>query len=655
MNGAIDESWKAAVKEPVLFDFAFARSGEPTTVYVAQDANGLDFAFDVTQSEQITASQQTNGAGVLNDDYVGVHLWPQGANGFGYAFYANPLGARYQTSSENSAYYPEWTAAARRTGTGYVVTMHVPFNILRGAGSTAWRAQFSRVTVASNSTQVWEHVQGQRNASDPAYGGVLDGIKPHAGAPATRPKPRLQLYGLGEVTTRQQGGSTSRLGGDFSIPVTRTSSIIGAFHPDFSNVEIDQQSISPTAFARRYSEVRPFFTQAGSFFNNMFNCTDCPTTLYTPSIPTFRDAYAYEGTSGPLSFAAFNVNGFSRDDNAETAGYNLANSKTIAQLAWQRVQVTAPGFSDTVDEIFSGIGSQHTHFFLSYNGAIESGTNVTDRGQAIYSDFGAGYADKTSVAVVDVQKIGAQFNPADGYTQQPDLHGYIGVFNKTFNLSKTAFLRDVFASVVYGRYHNQENQTNSTLGVGQVNLDLRDQISIHLNAASQGVQIFDGEFLPFNQNGIYVSYKGSTSTPTFVNYSNGPYYHGHLVSWQYLTTQPLVKRLNLTLEGDENYYLTSYPGELVAKQWLERAGFDWQFSRYASLDVGIRRIFGRDLPVSYAPPDFTYIDAGNVSAAFHFLAAQNEFYAVYGDPNNLSTKPALFLKWIRYIGAQKGT
>ncbi|HEY5340841.1 MAG TPA: hypothetical protein VIK27_07435, partial [Candidatus Aquilonibacter sp.] len=49
------------------------------------------------------------------------------------------------------------------------------------------------------------------------------------------------------------------------------------------------------------------------------------------------------------------------------------------------------------------------------------------------------------------------------------------------------------------------------------------------------------------------------------------------------------------------------------------------------------------------------VDAGNVSLAFHFLAARNEFYVVYGNANNLSTEPALFFKWTRYVGAEKGT
>jgi hypothetical protein len=607
---------------------------------------------------------------VLNDDMVGVRLWPQGSGGFGYGFYANPLGARYQTSSENSAYSPEWTAVAKRTGTGYTVTMHVPFNVLRSGGSKVWRAQFERMTVANNSMEVWEHVQGQRNSDDVAYAGVLSGIAAKTQAAATRPQPRLQLYTLGELTTKTEGGSTSRIGGDFSVPVTQTSSVVGAFHPDFSNVEIDQQSISPTAFARRYSEVRPFFTQTGQFFNNTFNCTDCPSTLYTPIIPTFRDAIAYEGTQGPLSFTAFNVNGFGRDDNAQVLNYTLSDSQYVQGVSLQRVNVTMPGFSDTVTEFTGGLMNQHTHFFVSYNGAVESGTQVTDPGQGIYSDAAVGYVDKTTTAVLDDQKIGAQFNPADGYTQQTDLHGYIAVLGKTFNLSNTGMLRDVFGQYIGARYHNSEGITDSTLSAGQINFDLRDQISVHLNAAAQGVlvsspdpRVFpNGEFLPFNQNGIYISYKGSTSTPTSISYNNGAYYHGHLVNWQYITTLPVMHDLKLSLETDENYYLSSYKdpvtltNETSGKQWLERASLDWQFSRFASIDVGARRIFGGSLPDFYDAPNFAnQYNFGNLTAAFHFLAAQNEFYLVYGNPNNASTLPALYLKWIRYIGAQKGT
>jgi len=137
---------------------------------------------------------------------------------------------------------------------------------------------------------------------------------------------------------------------------------------------------------------------------------------------------------------------------------------------------------------------------------------------------------------------------------------------------------------------------------------------------------------------------------------------------------PRRRKLKLGLELDENDYAPAAqfaPAEPAARQWLERASLDWQFSRYASLDLGVRRIIGRNLPNAYQPPDlakgtascgtqngyrpFNCVNAGNVSLAFHFLAARNEFYVVYGDPNSLATTPALYLKWIRYIGAEKGT
>ncbi|HEV2641355.1 MAG TPA: hypothetical protein VGT98_01540, partial [Candidatus Elarobacter sp.] len=80
-----------------------------------------------------------------------------------------------------------------------------------------------------------------------------------------------------------------------------------------------------------------------------------------------------------------------------------------------------------------------------------------------------------------------------------------------------------------------------------------------------------------------------------------------------------------------------------------------QLSKDASFDIGARRIIGGFLPNSFQPPPFGSVNAGNVSLAFHYLSRSNEFYVVYGDPNSLATTPALFVKWIRYVGATKGT
>jgi hypothetical protein len=653
MNGVIDDSWNNAVKLPVLFDFTYQRSGEPTDAYVAQDPNGLDVAFSVTQHATLTASQQTNGPGVSSDDRVAVTLWPQGNTGFRYRFVANALGARYQSSSENSAYEPTWIAAARRTPSGYTVTMHIPWNIIRSGGSKSWNAQFERITVADNGDQVWEHVQGQRNSADAAYAGTLTGLNVTAQAKAVRPQPRLQIYGLAEMAPPRFGGNTSRVGADLAIPITATSSLLGAFHPDYSNVETDQQSISPTAFHRYLSEVRPFFTQAAQNFNNTFSCTNCPTTLYTPAIPTFRQGYAYEGTAGRFSFGAFDAVGFSRTDSAQVLNWGINDTKQIMGVSLQRVSVNVPGFRDNVTTLYTGYLNQHTHDFVYVNAGNDSGSAVTDSGFAQYWEYGGGYVDKTTTIGVSFQKVGPQFNPVDGFLNQPDVSGYQLFANKTFIFSKTATLQDVRFSGFYSHMHDHSGNPAQLGAFEQVNFDLKNQLSIHVFAGLNDIEIFNGEFLPFNSNGGALIYRGQTSTPTTIVYQGGAYYHGHLTSWNYSTVLPIEKHLNLALEGDENIYAS--PTEQTAKQWLERASLDWQFSRNASFDIGARRIIGRNLPDAFEPPQFDLVNAGNVSAALHFLAAKNEFYLVYGSPNSLATTPALIFKWIRYIGAEKGT
>lgn len=670
MNGAIDDSWAQAAKLTLDTDFTHrSPAQEPTTVYVTQEDGYLDLAFSVTQREGQIASQETNSANVLGDDYVGVYFFPQGVQGIAYSFIANPRGARFQTSSENSAYSPQWTAVARPTAIGYDVTMRVPLGIVRSGGSTSWRAQFVRATVATNSTDVWSYDARASSPTDPAFTGTLSNVGAQQSASTARPMARFQPYVLGESTSKQNGGSTSRIGADFSVPIASTISLVGTLHPDYSNVEVDQQTIAPTAYARQYNEVRPFFTQAASYFNAHQACLNCPQTLYTPAIPTFGQGYAVEGTQGYANFAAFDAIGDGRNDAAQSLNYTYENPNVSYAANLQHVTATEQGVSDATTTLDLGYSNQRSHLFTYANSGQDRGTNVADPNLGNYFESGAGYADALTIGGISWQSVGAQFNPIDGYVAQTDIHGYESLFLRTFNFSPASVLHDISVNGSYSRYNDRYRQLAQTLGGGQINVDFRDLLSVHVYGSANGVRAFDGEFLPFDGNGATVGYRMNTSTPTYVQYSGGAFYHGHLDAWTYLTTLQLARRLHLSLETDENQYLTAWPGERSTLQWLERAGLDWQFSRDASFDVGARRIVGANLPNSFEPLTYQspalcvtnpyapgcFVDAANVTVAFHFLAARNEFYVVYGDANNLSTEPALFLKWIRYFGAQKGT
>ncbi len=655
MNGVLDESWQPAAKLALGLDFTYRRPVEELTeVEVAQDGASLDLAFVVTQREPRTESQQTNSSSVQSDDYVGVYLYPHGTQGFQYAFFANPRGTRYQTSSENTSYSPQWTAIGHATQSGYVVTMRIPLDVIRSGGSTTWRAQFVRSTVATGGLAVWTFAAHSQNANDPTFAGTLTGVG--AKGRAVRPKARAQVYGLGEATTPAYGGNTSRMGADFSLPVTPTASFVGSIHPDYSNVELDQQTIAPSAFAYQYNEVRPFFTQAAQAFNANMSCSDCPQLLYTPAIPTYREGYALEGTQGPVTFGAFDAIGYGRVDQGEAYDYNRSDQISSLAANFQRIAVdTASGIHDELDSFQGGVLSQKTRFFAYLNAAFERGSLVPVPGQGNYLEYGGGYAGPTTTVAVNAQRIGSQFSPPDSYVTQSDLTGYELFGKHTFTFSSGYFLHDIQVQDFYARYHNRFGRTDQTDASEQVQLDFKNLISFKANPNVSGVQVFGGEFLPFDANQLYLGYKVNTATPTYVQYTGGPYYHGKLDAFKYFTVIPLRRKLNLTLETDEDKYLTVHPGESTTNQWLERATLDWQISRDASFDAGARRIIGTFLPNAVFPPPFAYVNAGNVTVAFHYLGSRNEFYVVYGDPNSLATTPALYVKWIRYIGAPKGT
>ncbi|MFN2450058.1 MAG: hypothetical protein ABR508_09800, partial [Candidatus Baltobacteraceae bacterium] len=664
LTGIIDASWKGAAHLDLGWDYIYRRPApETTTVYVAQYAQALYVAWDVHQRAPLTINQNTNGGGVYNDDHVGIAFYPRATQGFTYIFRSNPLGARDQYSSENSAYSPQWESRGRKTPYGYVITMRIPMDVIRTGGSRSWRVQFTRKTVATNQDSIWAHDQAMQGDIDVNYAGTIEGID--LGKAALRPPARVQLYGLAELASPSAGGSTSRMGADLSLPITATASFVATLHPDYSNVEIDQQSISPQEFPRFYQEVRPFFTQLGQQFNARFNCWNCPFTLYTPGIPTFREGYALEGTQGPVTFGAFDAIGRARVDNAQTATYLQTNRNYADFLSLQQVSVDTPDVHDVSDTLAAGYGFSHNHAGVYTNLGTDRGTSVTDVSKGGYQEAGFMLNDQTTNFLVDYQHVGSQFQPVDGYVFHPGISGLAVYVGKTYNYSPKATLQQLALSANWDRYHDENGMPNQQDQVLSASLRTRSLLGFSVTTGSSYLRAPDGELLPFSQNGINVSYHQNTATATNSTYSHGAYYHGFLSGWYTSTGFRLARPLVLSLEADTTHYVPNDaygPGtswnETAANELLERVSFDWQFNRAGSVDIGVRRISG-----IFAPTGFGYvptvgtpsIDAMNFTAAFHFLALRNEFYVVYGNPNELSTEHALFLKWIRYLGAPKGT
>jgi hypothetical protein len=668
------DGWPAGSSLDVAWDVVHVRpADESTTVRLTSDGRFLYVRFDAQQREPVVATQHSNDTitggsqgnnGSLawsSDDAVWIDLWPTGPTGFEYQFEANPNGSHNESSSENSAFAPQWESRGAIHDGGYTVTMAIPLKVIHGAHTGTWRAQFVRYVQATAAEYVWSSDPAQTNPDDPARAGPLALVLT---AKPPLPEPRAALYGLGSIASTAAGGSTSRTGADLSVPVTPTAAFFAAFHPDYSNVELDQQSIAPTVYQRQYSEVRPFFTQAASYYDN-FNCDVCSgyrTTLYTPAIPTFAQGYALEGKQGPLGFAAFDALGDGRSDSAEAL--NFTSTDTRWHAAFQHVTARLPGLVDNADE--AGVQWSDLKYVSAYaNVSSDAGTNVPQPGQGTAYDAGAGYGSPHFALYGGIRSVGQYFNPVDGFVSHAGIAGY-GLYSaRIWTFTPSSKLAAVGISGFLDRY--QGPQYGQSQSDNQLLVDLLTKSAWDLQLYSGSDYWRFGELLePISQNGGFsLTYHsglqtnnsgnfpahGASATPTQIQYVTGRYGAGRLDTWYRTSTVRAGEKGTVTLTLDNtSQWLPAGPDNV---QWFDGIAYSYQVNRESSFALGLRRVIG-EAPVPNGGGNCVGT-CSNVSIAYHLRLQNEEFYLAYGNPNTLTTVPQAILKAIFYVGGQKGT
>jgi hypothetical protein len=265
----------------------------------------------------------------------------------------------------------------------------------------------------------------------------------------TRARPRFAPYALGRVGSQAASGNMATGGLDVAVPLIQRASFIGTIHPDYSNVELNQQTIAPTVFPRVYLEVRPFFVQGASFYNNLTTLYDTnavtqnqpiTTILYTPSIPTPRTGYAVEGYLGSLGFAAFDAIGYGRNDNAQAISWS--NDQQTVTAAVQRVSVNYPGFTNTT--VGGGLLLDNQRSGYAYaTFARDQGTNVLNSSEAKWEEIGVAFRRPGTLLGFALREIGQYYQPADGYVSNTNIAGYTVVGHRFLTFGNTSRLLSV--------------------------------------------------------------------------------------------------------------------------------------------------------------------------------------------------------------------
>lgn len=421
------QQWQHALVATDFFDVTTRKIAPlQTTAYLLYGKDALYVGFRCAQDGvPIRSTQTTNNIGLGQDDFVMVGIDTSGNSSQVYFFSTTPRGVRYQRSTESSRYNPDWQAVATVQGTTWSAMMVIPFKDLRAksGGVQTWRMTFVRGISQTGDHFAWAFnplIQDGPPTEWPYAGQSqfwpsITGLDvPKA---ASRPPAHAEIYGLASTgqdhNVFQDTDGTfhtraARIAGvDFTYPLTNTMALVGAVNPDFSNVEVDQQTIVPQEFQRNLTEFRPFFAQGANFVDpvpappNFISGAN--SIFYTPSIGAFDRGLKVEGAFGLQSLGVLNVAGHTSDGAMfHDTAFGLLHATGRQTFQWWTDGVFAQHGSARDDTLEGGLSQFNPRSGLSwsYDDAEEHGS-AAHAAQA-YTHFGQ----------VDLQKANYEANVA---------------------------------------------------------------------------------------------------------------------------------------------------------------------------------------------------------------------------------------------------
>jgi len=214
------------------------------------------------------------------DDAVAVLLDPFRDRRNAVVFATNPNGAEFEAliTDESGAFNADWrtvwTVRAQRGPEGWSAELAIPFRSLRYPsfpGPDGWGFNVWRMIRRKNEEALWtawSRTGGGFHRVSQA--GRLDGL---TDLPRSRRNVEVKPYGLAGISQRPAAGGaldTARdmdMGLDAKWEVTPGVVLDGTIHPDFAQVEADDEQVNLTRFDLFFPEKREFFLENAGIFD----------------------------------------------------------------------------------------------------------------------------------------------------------------------------------------------------------------------------------------------------------------------------------------------------------------------------------------------------------------------------------------------------
>jgi|ERR1700681_725927 len=684
--------WNLTTRAPAQFG---------TDVSILYDDHNLYVGFHAEQrGAPLVAGQTTNNVGLGIDDFVGVAIDTSGAGNLVYFFETTPRGTRYQQASENARYDARWQSAAQSDGEGWNAVLIVPLSVMHlpGGAHKSWRFNFVRNVATRGEHYTWAYDglmadgpigAGWPLSSDAKYWPVLsiDGIA--AAGTASRPKPRAEVYVLGSGGTDRtqfaQADGTFRAqnvratGIDMTARITSTINAVATLNPDFSNVEIDQQTVAPQEFQRALTEYRPFFAQGANFLSPSAVGFSSPTSpnnqvFYTPRIGPFDHGVKVEGSFGLQSFGALAFRGFDETtgNTFDDVAYGYKHALSDRSFAYWVDGVIAHhslAGADATSELGVTGRNVKSGFQWGTGESFEHGSSVPITGTAHSSTSFLLMHKPNWEWAVGYNDLSPNYNPIEGITFNSDIHG-LQTFAATTGSSRAVknYMLQLNADRWFdesGAVHESDIMVGLTaafkngfsinnLGPSFGTLRSYDVVAGNRNCTGNviGRSFFtgfpcyrEGRDERFNLFQAAIGYKDGTPEPIDVSVSFGPF-GGNDVRLYSATTSRPIGRLSLGLEYDGTVERSLTTG-LLDSQWLRRVSLGAPIDAESNLSVSLRSINGLG---GFAPQAGT-----NVAFAYHRRFGNgNEIFVNYGTPSAFTTLHRFILKFVFHVNGDVG-
>jgi hypothetical protein len=411
-----------------------------------------------------------------------------------------------------------WRAAAQVDRGAWTAVMTIPLNALhRSGGSTqTWRFNFVRGVAANGEHYTWAFDGTMHDAaipqwpqfSDAQYWPRISGAVGNGrSGQSFRERARADVYVLGSaggdrrLFAQANGTFASEqvrsLGADFGYALTDTVHFVATVNPDFSNVEVDQQTIAPQEFKRPLLEYRPFFAQGAAFLTPVSPSAGVAQPnnqiFYSPSIGPFDRGMKVEGSFGDQSFGVLSSRGYDQTSGNEFA--DIAFGYTHA-LPDQSFSYWSDGVfahhSVAGNDATAEVGTQFHNLRTGWTGGIdeafESGSWVSNPASARALSAWQIILKPNYNLFIDYADVTPNYNPIDGFTSISDTKGL--AYNPTFNGSSPG-LKSYQLSLAWDRFFDESGAVHQDDAIATLKAVLKDQLAFCWAARRRPAQLFD--------------------------------------------------------------------------------------------------------------------------------------------------------------------